>query len=613
MRKKLSIHDYYNLDTEEKKEYILEIMELEAFWVIGYVKNTRKENSFYFIENLINPYTTLSLNWNVFSDIALNNKLKFDIPHTNEKMKDGTLVLAKITLDSNEENLSKKGVLFKTFHKEVKVIESLDKVAKLIEKTDMNLPLIALTSPLYYERTEKEFDELTNIVRKIAEKERQTIKELKELENRKLEKKLQEITLKEKKFESEYKIFAEKIKKINELGFELELQKTKSEKDQLTKFELPNNNELVLLIKEQLKLRGFYYSIDLLRQILLSLLTGEMIILIGPSGTGKTSIVRQLADVIDADYEIIPVQPSWTDKQDLIGFYNPIRKLFVPSPFLDCLIKAKDNPDKLFFICLDEMNLAQIEYYLADMLSIREVPGEKLRLYSDLEYEQNISEIQWFVQNILKSEKKIEEAMSDKNIVDTMMHFEMISRYKNIQRYPAKLEIPSNIRILGTMNVDGAVQSISPKIIDRSFIIPVMKQSIDEETYSKKSIGRYSLNPNDFKSKSNSNDSLLLQSKLISIQKELKKFNIEFNNRFEKQLKSYHQIAQKFDISEQEQVDDLVLLKFLPRIHNTFEDVEINNLIEKIKLEIGESSQTLKKIEDMKSQIKDIGLLSYWS
>lgn len=612
MRKKLSIHDYYNLDTEEKKEYILEIMELEAFWVIGYVKNTRKENSFYFIENLINPYTTLSLNWNVFSDIALNNKLKFDIPHTNEKMKDGTLVLAKITLDSNEENLSKKGVLFKTFHKEVKVIESLDKVAKLIEKTDMNLPLIALTSPLYYERTEKEFDELTNIVRKVAEKERQTIKELKELENRKLEKKLQEITLKEKKFESEYKIFAEKIKKINELGFELELQKTKSEKDQLTKFELPNNNELVLLIKEQLKLRGFYYSIDLLRQILLSLLTGEMIILIGPSGTGKTSIVRQLADVIDADYEIMPVQPSWTDKQDLIGFYNPIRKLFVPSPFLDCLIKAKDNPDKLFFICLDEMNLAQIEYYLADMLSIREVPGEKLRLYSDLEYEQNISEIQWFVQNILKSEKKIEEAMSDKNI-DTMMHFEMISRYKNIQRYPAKLEIPSNIRILGTMNVDGAVQSISPKIIDRSFIIPVMKQSIDEETYSKKSIGRYSLNPNDFKSKSNSNDSLLLQSKLISIQKELKKFNIEFNNRFEKQLKSYHQIAQKFDISEQEQVDDLVLLKFLPRIHNTFEDVEINNLIEKIKLEIGESSQTLKKIEDMKSQIKDIGLLSYWS
>ncbi|WP_214847016.1 AAA family ATPase [Exiguobacterium sp. s193] len=612
MRKKLSIHDYYNLDTEEKKEYILEIMELEAFWVMGYVKNTRKENSFYFIENLINPYTTLSLNWNVFSDIALNNKLKFDIHHKNEKIKDGTLVLAKITLDSNEENLSKKGVLFKTFHKEVKVIESLDKVAELIEKTDMNLPLIALTSPLYYERTEKEFDELTNIVRKVAEKERQTIKELKELENRKLEEKLEEIILKEKKFESEYKIFAEKIKKINELGFALELQKTKSEKDQLTKFELPNNNELVLLIKEQLKLRGFYYSIDLLRQILLSLLTGEMIILIGPSGTGKTSIVRQLADVIDADYEIMPVQPSWTDKQDLIGFYNPIRKLFVPSPFLDCLIKAKDNPDKLFFICLDEMNLAQIEYYLADMLSIREVPGEKLRLYSDLEYEQNISEIRWFVQNILKSEKNIEEAMSDKNI-DTMMHFEMISRYKNIQRYPAKLEIPSNIRILGTMNVDGAVQSISPKIIDRSFIIPVMKQSIDEETYSKKSIGRYSLNPNDYKSKSNSNDSLLLQSELISIQKELKKFNIEFNNRFEKQLKSYHQIAQKFDISEQEQVDDLVLLKFLPRIHNTFEDVEINNLIEKIKLEIGESSQTLKKIEDMKSQIKDIGLLSYWS
>lgn len=612
MRNKLSINDYYNLNTEEKKEYVLEIMELEAFWVMGYVKNARKENSFYFIENLINPYTTLSLNWNVFSDIALNNKLRFDIPHTNEKIKDGTLILAKITLNLNEENLSKKGVLFKTSHKEVKVIESLDKVAELIEKTEMNLPLIALTSPLYYERSNKEFDELTDIVRNVAAKERQTIKELNEVENKKLEEKLQKIILKEKKFESEYKIFAEKIKKINELGFSLELQKAKSEIDQLTKLKLPSNNELVLLIKEQLKLRGYYYNIDLLRQVLLSLLTGEMIILVGPSGTGKTTIVRQLADVIDANYEIIPVQPSWTDKQDLIGFYNPIRKLFVPSPFLDCLIKAKDNPDKLFFICLDEMNLAQIEYYLADILSIREVPDEKLRLYSDLEYEQNISEIRWFIQNILKSEKTIEEAMVDKNI-DTMMHFEMISRYKNMQRYLPKLEIPSNIRILGTMNIDGAVQSISPKIIDRSFIIPVMKQSISEETDNEKLIGRYPLNPNDFKNKSNSNDSLLLQSELVSIQKELKKFNIEFNNRFEKQLNSYHNIAQKFNISEQEQVDDLVLLKFLPRIHNTFEEVEINNLIEKIKLEIGESSQTLKKIEDMKSQIKDIGLLSYWS
>lgn len=627
MQNKLSVNNYHDLNADEKKKYILKIMELEEFWILGYVKNTVRETNFFYIENVINPYTTLQLNWDVFSDINLNNKIKCKINSLNGNLNDDTLVLAKISLNFNKEFLSKNGALFNNVSSnDIKIIENTEKIFEVIEKTKMDLPIIALMRPSYHERSDKEFDDLVSIVENLAIKERQALKELKEAEDKKIEEKMQELILKEKDIKKEFekikhkeleqikknKLVSEKIEKINELGFSFKKENFKNVIDELPKFKAPNNKELIMSIKEQLKLRGYHYNDELLRQFLLSLVTGEMIILVGPSGTGKTTIVKQLAEVIDANCEIIPVQPSWTDKQDLVGFYNPIRKLFVPSPFLDCFVKAKDNPDKLFFICLDEMNLAQIEYYLADILSIREVSDEKLRLYSDLEYEQNISEIRWFIQHTLKSEKPIDELMSSIN-VDSMKHFELTTQYSNMKKYPPQMEIPSNIRIIGTMNIDGTVQSISPKIIDRSFIIPVLKQNESNEIENVNIVGRYPIHPNNFVNKLSNTSAFLLQSELSSIQKELKNFNIQFNNRVEKHLNKYSDAAKDFKISLEEQIDDLILLKFLPRIHNTFEDLEINNLINKIELEIGKDSQSLKKIEYMKSQIKDIGLLSYWS
>lgn len=625
MRKKLSINNYYDLNVDEKKKYILEIMDLEGFWILGYVKNPIKESNFFFIENIINPYTNLQLNWNIFSDIHINSKIKCKINSLDGNLSDDTLVLTKVTLNLNKGFLSKNGALFNIVSSnDIKLIENTEKILEIIGKTKMDLPIIALTRPWYHERSDKEFDDLVSIVKNLAIKERQTLKKLKEVEDQKIEEKMKKLILKEKDINKElekikqkeleqiekHKLISEEIEKINELGFSFGTENSKNIIDELPKFNVPNSKKLILLIKEQLKLRGYHYNDELIRQFLLSLVTGEMIILVGPSGTGKTTIVKQLADVIDANYEIIPVQPSWTDKQDLVGFYNPIRKLFVPTSFLDCLVKAKDNPNKLFFICLDEMNLAQIEYYLADILSIREVSNEKLRLYSDLEYEQNISEIRWYIQHILKSEKSIEELMSSID-VDSMKHFEMTTRYSNMKKYPPQIEIPSNIRIIGTMNIDGAVQSISPKIIDRSFIIPVLKQSEGNKVNDTNTVGRYPIYPNNLVN--NSNNDSTFQSELALIQKILKNFNIQFNNRVEKHLNKYYDAAKEFEISIEEQIDDLILLKFLPRIHNTFEDLEINNLISKIELEIGENSQSIKKLNYMKSQIKDIGLLSYWS
>lgn len=69
---------------------------------------------------------------------------------------------------------------------------------------------------------------------------------------------------------------------------------------------------------------------------------------------------------------MIPVQSSWTDTQDLIGYFHPTDKTFVPTPFMEALAEASKNSNKLFLICLDEMNLAHVEYYFSELLSARE-------------------------------------------------------------------------------------------------------------------------------------------------------------------------------------------------------------------------------------------------
>ncbi len=71
---------------------------------------------------------------------------------------------------------------------------------------------------------------------------------------------------------------------------------------------------------------------------------------------------------------IIPVQSSWTDKQDLLGYFNTIEKRYVPTPFLEAVLAARES-EGLHLICLDEMNLSHIEYYFAELLSAREQDG----------------------------------------------------------------------------------------------------------------------------------------------------------------------------------------------------------------------------------------------
>ena len=171
-----------------------------------------------------------------------------------------------------------------------------------------------------------------------------------------------------------------------------------------------------------------YYRIDVVRQLFAGIATSKLIILEGISGTGKTSLAYALGKFFNFDSAIIPVQPSWKDRSELIGYYNEFTKKFNESEFLKALYTTTYRKD-LDIIVLDEMNLARIEYYFAEFLSVME-----MRDYSSWVIDMIPSQIEGDPQN-----------------------------FKD-----GKLLIPQNVIFFGTANNDDSTFTISDKVYERA-------------------------------------------------------------------------------------------------------------------------------------------------
>lgn len=171
-----------------------------------------------------------------------------------------------------------------------------------------------------------------------------------------------------------------------------------------------------------------YYTINTIRQLFAGMAASKLIILEGISGTGKTSLAYALGKFFDNDAAMCSVQPSWKDRSELLGYYNEFTKKFNETEFLRALYASTYRED-LNVIVLDEMNLARIEYYFAEFLSIMEMPN--------------------------KNEWKIELINSyDEN---DPMHVKQ-----------GKILIPQNVIFFGTANNDDSTFTISDKVYDRA-------------------------------------------------------------------------------------------------------------------------------------------------
>lgn len=174
---------------------------------------------------------------------------------------------------------------------------------------------------------------------------------------------------------------------------------------------------------------GFIFSDEQIATYLTAVRTKPFVILAGVSGTGKTRLPITLAECTGSDYLVCPVRPDWTDSSPLLG-YTDIQNVFHPGVLLEYARKAMDDPDREHFFILDEMNLAHVEYYFSDVLS--------------------------------KMETMRPDPVTGKLVSDPLL-----------PDVPGGdgIAIPSNLCIVGSINMDESTQPISKKVLDRAFVL----------------------------------------------------------------------------------------------------------------------------------------------
>jgi 5-methylcytosine-specific restriction protein B len=175
-----------------------------------------------------------------------------------------------------------------------------------------------------------------------------------------------------------------------------------------------------------------------------SLLSKRFLIATGLAGSGKTKLAQAFARWLstpDGSYDVVPVGADWTGNENVLGYPNGLdNETYVSKPALDLVIHAKDYPDIPHFLILDEMNLSHVERYFADMLSVIE-SEEEIQLYDGA------------------------------------------NRQADGKPIPSSLELPKNLFIIGTVNVDETTYMFSPKVLDRANVIEFRMDASELENF----------------------------------------------------------------------------------------------------------------------------------
>ena len=174
-----------------------------------------------------------------------------------------------------------------------------------------------------------------------------------------------------------------------------------------------------------------YYDIEDIRRFIAGLAVSKLVILQGMSGTGKTSLAHAFGSFIDNSSTVIPVQPMWKERTDLVGYYNEFTKRFNETLLLEKMYEANYSKD-MYITVLDEMNIARVEYYFAEFLSLLELPDPNER-YIDV------------VSDRWESDPK---------------------QFKD-----GRIKLPENMWFIGTANNDDSTFAISDKVYDRAMIL----------------------------------------------------------------------------------------------------------------------------------------------
>lgn len=236
--------------------------------------------------------------------------------------------------------------------------------------------------------------------------------------------------------------------------------------------------------------------------------TKPFLILGGFSGTGKSLCVKSLAfatcpcdgvlntsETSPGNYLLVSVKPNWHDATDITGFRSSVNRNYYVTDFMRFLVKAKLHPNVPFFVCLDEMNLAPVEEYFADFLSVIESRKRKkdgtivtdaivpASVFNDKDYADDFDVFLKIglkpineVKDITEFTAKVKESDSDES-----EFFEQSWLVEELKR--DGLTIPQNVIIIGTVNMDDTTNSFSRKVIDRAMTFETIVGTFDSSYF----------------------------------------------------------------------------------------------------------------------------------
>ena len=232
------------------------------------------------------------------------------------------------------------------------------------------------------------------------------------------------------------RVNAGEVREAEEAGYEAASQESIAAIQEAPDLSEASEEALLSFLEQAIAAQGFTYPPLAVRDYYISLQTKPFVLLSGLSGTGKTRLTALFAEALTgqdaSQYRLLPVRPDWADPTPLLGYVNLLAAggegRFVSTPFLEFLRRAgrPENAYRAFFLCLDEMNLARVEHYFAEILSAMETPERALLLPNG-----------------------------------------------------QTLRLPANLFITGTLNLDEATHSLSRKVLDRANTISFQEVALE--------------------------------------------------------------------------------------------------------------------------------------